>query len=129
ERTRPQGPGEYGGWVDIEVKDSALIDFVAMDRALRDMGLVASRMEFGGVEHFRFEAQAKHLCCKVCEDAAQRLTELSHAMIAGRLGWVDSVSVHSGHRVVVYARYLPPSKTVDVSELLAAMEQVGLLPL
>jgi hypothetical protein len=125
-----RGPaGEYGGWVDVQVKDPTLIDFVAVDRALRDKGLVASRMELGGLAHFRLEAQVAHLCCSVCSDAAQHAMELSRALSTMRLGWVDSVSAdHVQHRIVVYARYLEPGKTIDVAELLGALDQVGLAP-
>lgn len=125
-----RGPGgEYGGWVDVQVKDPTLIDFVAVDRALRDKGLVVSRMELGGLEHFRLEAQVAHLCCSVCSDAAQHAMELSRALSAMRLGWVDSVTAdHVQHRIVVYARYLEPGKTIDVAELLGALDQIGLAP-
>ncbi len=124
------GPaGEYGGWVDVQVKDPGSIDFVAVDRALRDKGLVASRMEFGGPPHFRLEAQVAHMCCGICEDAARRTTELTRALAAARLLWVDSVTAdHAKHLIIVHARYLEPGKTVDVSELLAALDQVGLAP-
>jgi hypothetical protein len=124
------GPaGEYGGWVDVQVKDPARIDFVAVDRALRDKGLVASRMEFGGPPHFRLEAQVAHMCCGICEDAARRTTELTRAVAAARLLWVDSVTAdHAKHLIVVHARYLKPGNTVDVAELLAALDQIGLAP-
>jgi hypothetical protein len=121
--------GDFGGWVDIRGIDPARIDFVALDRALREKGLVASRMEFGGAAHFRLEAQVAHMCCGACEDAARRTVTLSRALSAGRLLWVDSVTTdRARHRVVVYARYLEPGQTVDVAELLGAMEQVGLVP-
>lgn len=130
EEAEAQGPGgEYGGWVDVAVKDPARIDFVAVDRALRDKGLVASRMEFGGPEHFRLEAQLAHLCCDVCKDAAEHTIDLSHALTAGRLLWVDSVAAdRPKHRLVIYARYLEPGRTIDVAELLGALDQVGLAP-
>lgn len=122
--------GEYGGWVDVQVKDPGLIDFVAVDRALRDKGLVASHMELGGVAHFRLEAQVAHMCCGVCEEAAGRTTELTGALANARLRWVDSVIAdRAKHRIVVYARYLEPGKTIDAAELLGAMDQVGLAPL
>jgi hypothetical protein len=121
--------GDLGGWVDIPRMDLTRIDFVALERALREKGLVPSRMEFGGVAHFRLEAQVAHMCCGACEDAARRTVSLSRALSVGRLLWVDSVTTdRARHRVVVYARYLEPGKTVDVAELLAAFEQVGLVP-
>jgi hypothetical protein len=121
--------GNAGGWVDIPQMDLARIDFVALDRALREKGLVPSRMEFGGAAHFRLEAQVAHMCCAACEDAARRTVSLSRALSAGRLLWVDSVTTdRARHRVVVYARYLEPGKTVDVAELMAAFEQVGFVP-
>jgi hypothetical protein len=124
------GPsGEYGGWVDVQVRDPGLIDFVAVDRALRENGLVASRMELGGVEHFRLEAHVPHLCCGACADAAERTVELSRALAAGRLRWVDSVTANQGsHRLVVHARFLEPGKTIDVVEFLGALDSVGIAP-
>lgn len=128
------GPlGEYGGWVDVQVKDSALdsgvIDFVSVDRALREKGLVASKMELGGVAHIRLEAQVEHLCCGVCEGAVERTTELTRALSNGRLRWVDSVTTNRAKKVVVvYARYLEPDETIDVAELLGAMDQMGFAP-
>ncbi len=121
EEAEAQGPaGEYAGWVDVQVKDPGLIDFVAVDRALRDKGLVASRMEFGGVPHFRLEAEVAHLCCGVCKEAAQRVTELSRAVTTGRLLWVDSVTADRAtkKRVVVYARYAGTEVRVDGEDLI-----------
>jgi hypothetical protein len=130
EEAEALGPaGEYGGWVDVGVRDPASVDFVALDRALREKGLVASRMEFAGVAHFRLEAQVAHLCCGVCEDAARRTTELSRALTTMRLQWVDSVTTDRARkRIVVHVRYLEPGRTIDVAELLGAMDQVGLAP-
>ena len=70
-----------------------------------------------------------HLCCGACEKAAERTAELSRALAAGRLKWVDSVTAdHAKHRIVVHARFLEPGKTIDVVELLGALDSVGFAP-
>jgi hypothetical protein len=122
------GPaGDYGGWLDIDVADVSQIDFVAIDRALRDEGLVASQMEFGGIRHFRLEAQVRHLCCGMCKDAAERMPELTRAKATGRLKWLDSVvAERATGKVTIHARYLEPNERIDALEMLAAMDAIGL---
>ena len=61
-------------------------------RALRDDGMVASQMQFGGYRHFRFEAQVRHMCCGMCKDACERMPELAATRKAGGLKWLDSVT-------------------------------------
>lgn len=124
------GPaGDYGGWLDIDVADVSQIDFVAIDRALRDEGLVASQMEFGGIRHFRLEAQVRHLCCGMCKDAAERMPELTRSRSTGTLKWLDSVvAERATGKVTIHARYLEPNERIDATELLAAMDEIGLPP-
>ena len=116
---------DYGGWVDVGVTSIAEIDFVEIDRALRERGMVASRIEFGGPEHFRLEAKVRHLCCGMCKDATDRIPTLDRAR--NRLRWVDSVSAdRAGQRITIHARYQGKSDTVDVADLLGAFDEVGL---
>jgi hypothetical protein len=124
------GPvGDYGGWLDISVKDVSQIDFVAIDQALRGEGFVASQMQFGGLRHFRLEGRVRHLCCGMCKDACERLPELGKSRQAGRLRWLDSVSAdRAGAKVVFHVRYQQPDDRIDVTELLATMDEVGLPP-
>ena len=124
------GPaGDYGGWLDINVADVNQIDFVAIDRVLRDAGMVASQMQFGGVRHFRLEAQVRHLCCGMCKDAAERMPELAKTRQAGRLKWLDSVvAERASGKVTIHARYLEPEARIDATEMLAAMDEIGLPP-
>jgi hypothetical protein len=123
------GPqSEYGGWVDVGVNDIDGVDFVAIDRALRERGMVASRMEFAGPQHYRLEAKVHHLCCGMCRDAEERMTAMDRART--RLRWVDSVtSDGAAHTVMVHARYRRPDEAVDVADLLGAFDEVGLPPL
>lgn len=122
------GPaGDYGGWLDIAVNDVERIDFVAIAQALRAGGFTASQMQFGGPRHFRFEAGVRHLCCGMCKDACERLPELARTRQSGRLRWLDSVSAERAtSRVIFHARYQEPDARVDVAELLAALDAVGL---
>jgi len=124
------GPaGEYGGWIDISVKELSQIDFVAIDQALRAEGLVASQMQFGGLRHFRLEGRVRHMCCGMCKDACERLPELGKAKQSGRLRWLDSVSAErASGKVVVHARYQEPDDRIDITELLGAMDEIGLPP-
>lgn len=130
EQAEVAGPAsDYGGWLDIDVKDVSQIDFVAIDRALRDAGMVSSQMLFGGVQHFRFEAQVRHLCCGMCKDACERMPELAKTRQAGRLKWLDSVvAERASGKVTVHVRYQDLKDRVDATELLAAFDEVGLPP-
>jgi len=124
------GPaGDYGGWLDIAVSSIGQIDFVALDQALRARGFVAAQMQFGGPRHFRLEGHVRHLCCGMCRDAAERMPELGKTRQIGRLRWLDSVTgERSSAKVVFHARYLEPNERIDVSELLGAMDEIGLPP-
>ena len=121
---------EYGQWVDLDVPDVRLLDFVALDRAVREKGLVPGRIEFSGVEHFRLEAEVPHLCCGMC----QRSVEDGIAFIKargslGQFKWLDSVTLDKARRrIVAHARFLEPGKTVDVAELLSGLNEVGFSP-
>ena len=130
EEAEVAGPAaDYGGWLDIDVKDVNQIDFVAIDRALRDEGMVASQMQFGGVRHFRFEAQVRHLCCGMCKDACERMPELAKTRQSGRLKWLDSVvAERATGKVTIHARYLEPDQRIDAAELMGAMDELGLPP-
>ena len=130
EEAEVAGPAaDYGGWLDIDVKDVGQIDFVAIDRALRDAGMVSSQMQFGGVRHFRFEAEVRHMCCGMCKDACERMPELAKAKQAGRLKWLDSVVAdRATGKVTIHVRYLEPDERIDATELLAAMDEIGLPP-
>lgn len=130
EEAEVAGPAsDYGAWLDIDIKDVNQIDFVAIDHALRDAGMVASQMQFGGVRHFRFEAQVRHMCCGMCKDACERMPELAKTRQSGRLKWLDSVvAERATGKVVIHARYLEPDQRIDAAELMGAMDEVGLPP-
>jgi hypothetical protein len=121
----PTPQSDYGGWVDVGVTSVAAIDFVEIDRALREKGMVASRMEFSGPQHFRLEAKVHHLCCGMCRDATDRIPTLDRARM--RLRWVDSVtSDRASQKVTVHARYQEAGAPIDVADLLGALDEVGL---
>jgi uncharacterized protein DUF559 len=62
-----QALNDFSNRVRIEIKaeDIARMDFMALDRALRDAGFVAEHVEFGGIPHTRLEAHVRHLCCNL----------------------------------------------------------------
>ena len=121
----PTPQSDYGGWVDVGVTNIREIDFVEIDRVLREKGMVASRVELRGPEHFRLEAKVRHLCCGMCKDATDRIPGLDRTRL--RLRWVDSItSDRAQHSVTVHARYQGAGEAVDVAELLGAFDEVGL---
>lgn len=121
---------DYGNKIELPVTDLAKLDFVAVDRALRDKGLVAGRIEFGGVEHFRLQAALDHLCCGMCERSTRERIEFLKAKAAGgQLRWLDSMEVNRQEKTITaYARYLQPGKTVDANEILTALNDNGYAP-
>lgn len=121
---------DYGNAVEVPILDLEKLDLVAVDRALRDKGFVAGRMEVSGVPHFRLEAILEHLCCGMCDRSIpERVAFLKSKGSAGQLKWLDSVSVdHEKKTVVANARFLEPGKTVDVVEFLSGLNYLGYEP-
>jgi hypothetical protein len=121
---------DYGNAVELPISDPGKLDLVALDRALRDKGFVAGRMELSGVQHFRLEALLEHLCCGMCDRSIQeRIAFLKAKGSAGQLKWLDSVSVdHQKKTVAAHARFLEPGKTVDVVEFLSGLNYLGYEP-
>jgi hypothetical protein len=121
---------QYGNSIDLVVSDPEKVDFVAMDKALREQGLVAGRMELSGVEHFRLAAKVEHLCCGMCARSTQeRVGFLKARAQSGQLRWLDSVSVDAKAKTIIAdARYLQAGKSVDVTEFLGALNDIGYAP-
>lgn len=121
---------DYGNAVELPISDLEKLDLLAVDRALRDKGFVAGRMELSGVEHFRLEALLQHLCCGMCDRSIQqRIAFLKAKGSAGQLKWLDSVTVdHEKKTVAAHARFLEPGKTVDVVEFLSGLNYLGYEP-
>ncbi len=130
DQTRSSLP-EYGNAVNVPIRAAEKLDFVAIDRALRDKGLVAGRMELGGVEHFQLEASVNHLCCGMCARAInERVAFLKAKAAGGQFHWLDSVDVDNAKKTITaYARYLEPGKTVDVTDFIMGLNDIGFAPL
>ncbi len=126
--TGPQA--DYGNRVEVHITDPAKLDFVALDRALREKGFVADRIEVSGIPHFRLEASLPYLCPGSCETATRtQMATLKARQMDGQLTWLDSVDVDANRKAVTaYARYLEPGKTVDVTEFESALAHVGYSP-
>jgi hypothetical protein len=120
-------PKEYGGEVELEVPDFRTVDFMAIDRALRDAGLVADRMEVSGPRHFRLQAELKHICCKLCSTGVKDGLEIARGLKAQQhFKWLDSFSVVKEKKLVVaHARY---DAVADVAEFLHGLNQAGFEP-
>lgn len=130
---RPTGPDvaadDYAGWLDVAVSDISQIDFIALDRAIRNAGYVASRVEFGGVRHFRLEGKARHLCSPAKQEDCEPLPEVGTIKRGDRLEWLDSMNTDAtGSTVIFHVRYQQPSDRIDVKELFAAMDEYGMYP-
>ena len=113
--------------LEIDVTDIRLVEFVALDRALENTGLAVERVEFGGVQHFRIEAELKHLCCQTCVRGLELGLNIAKSLRAtGRFGWIDSITTNKErHSLTAHARY---DKTVDVEELIGALHHIGFAP-
>lgn len=121
---------DYASSIELIVSDPDKVDLVAMDKVLRDKGMVAGRMELSGLEHFRLAAKVEHLCCGMCARAApERVAFLRARAQSGQLRWIDSVTVdRDAKTIVAYARYLQAGKAIDVTEFLGALSDSGYAP-
>jgi len=121
---------DYGNSIELPVSDVDKLDLVQVDKALRDKGLVAGRIELEGVEHFRLAAQVEHLCCGMCaRSTPERFAFLRARGQSGTLKWLDSVSVDAAKKTIIaHARYLEAGKSVEVSEFLSALNDIGYAP-
>lgn len=121
---------DYGNAVTLPISELDKLDLMKVDRALRDKGLVAGRMELSGVPHFRLEAALDHLCCGMCDRSiSERMSFLKAKGQGGQLKWIESVSVqHEKKTVVAYARYLEAGKTDDLGEFLSGLNFLGFEP-
>jgi copper chaperone CopZ len=108
--------------IEFDILDPTQANFVLLQQALRDTGLVPDRIEVFGMGHFRLEVELPHLCCTVCSRAVdEQLKRLLRKETQGR--WLDSVVMnHVKKTVTIYARL---NAVVDVVELTRALEQAG----
>ncbi len=121
--------GDFAGWLDVAVRDVAQIDFIALDQALRGAGFVASRVEFGGLRHFRLEGNARHLCGPASKDDCEPLPEVGTVRRGERLRWLDSMTTDAtGSKVIFFVRFQQPGDRIDVKELFTAMDEYGMYP-
>ena len=121
---------DYGNSVELPITDLDKLDVIAVDKALRDKGLVAGRMEVSGVRHFRLEAVLDHLCCGMCDRSInERVAFLKAKGQGGQFKWLDSVSVDHGKKTVIaHARFVEPGKSVDVAEFVSGLNYLGYEP-
>lgn len=109
--------------LEVDITDISQADFVALDRALRDEGLVAERMDLSGIPHFQLEAEVKHLCCTVCSTSLLHIADLLRAY---HQSWVKDVTVKKNDRkIVASVRY---NTVVDVMGFVAGLNALGFAP-
>lgn len=109
---------------DVKQEDVPKIDFVALDAALRSTGLTADRIDFVGVQHYRLEAEFKHVCCSLCAHGLEAgLAVARNLRASGTFGWIDSVAANKmAHSVTIHARY---GASADLEELLLTLNKMG----
>jgi hypothetical protein len=114
-------------WIEIKAEDIARMDFMALDRALRDAGFVAEHIEFGGIPHMRLEAHVTHLCCNLCKVGVEEGIKIATQPVAGRdFKWLESINVDRPQKTVTaHTRY---DSIVDVGEFIAALNHLGFAP-
>ena len=100
---------------------------MALDRTVRNAGLFAEHIEFGGIPHARLDAYVPHLCCNLCKTAIAEGVQITKQLAGGSdFKWLDSIAVNSPRKTVTaYARY---DRAVDVGEFIAALNHLGLAP-
>jgi hypothetical protein len=113
--------------IEIKEKDIARMDFVALDRAMRDAGFIAARTELSGIPHLRLDAHVTHLCCNLCEVAIEKGIKIATQPGAGSsFKWLDTMNVDRPQKTVTaYTHY---DTIVDVGEFIAALNQLGFAP-
>ena len=120
---------DFSNSVRIEVKDKDIprMDFIALDRAMRDAGFVAARIEFSGIPRMRLEAHVTHLCCNLCQVALEKGVKLAIQPGAGSgFKWLDTTNVDRPRKTVTaYSHY---GTIVDVGEFIATLNQLGFAP-
>lgn len=125
---QPSGAAkDYGNEVELEAVNLKDVDFMAIDRALRDAGLVADRIELSGPRHFRLNAELKHMCCGACATGVTSGLEITKGLKSqGHFKWLDSFAVERPKKLVIaHARY---DAVADVAELIIALNHVGFQP-
>ena len=129
DKQREQALNDFSNRVRIEIKaeDIARMDFIALDRAMRDAGFVAEHIEFGGIPHMRLEAHVTHLCCNLCKVAVEEGVKIAIQPGAGSdFKWLDNINVDRPQKTVTaYTRY---NSIVDVGEFIAALNHLGFAP-
>jgi hypothetical protein len=127
--TNQQTLDDFSNCVRIEIKEKDItrIDFVTLDRAMRDAGFIAARIELSGIPHLRMEAHVTHLCCNLCEVAIEKGVKNAIQPGAGSsFKWLDTLNVDRPQKTVIaYPHY---DSIVDVGEFIAALNQLGFAP-
>lgn len=116
-----------GGEVVVDINNVPLVDFVALNEALRKVSLVAGEMEVGGLPHFSLRADIDHMCCKMCVTAAQEgMAPKKDPKFGSTLQWLDSANVSQvGKSITAFVRF---GKNADVAEFFRVLDQTGFAP-
>jgi hypothetical protein len=118
-------PSGYANQVTADVTDLTQVDFVELNRSLRERGMAAGLIEFGGVPHFKMKAEVDHLCCKLCVTGLEEaFRPKKDPKYGSTLPWLDSVTVSLvGKSITIYPKQ---QTSVDAAEALQTMDRAGL---
>jgi hypothetical protein len=126
---REQTLNDFSNCIRIEIKaeDIPRVDFVALDRAMRDAGFVAEQIEFGGIPHMRLEARVTHMCCSLCQVAVEQGVKVPAQPGAGsNFKWLDNINVDRPQKTVT--AYTRDDSVINVGEFIAALNHLGFAP-
>ena len=117
------------------------VDFVKLDKALRENGLRPQKIELAGIAHFTLIGQHAHLCCSICTSAASSAFMLNNKpseeytklnlqapplVKAGKDGYGD---IEADVKVVGQIDTKDLFKnSVDITAFMQALDKAGTLP-
>lgn len=123
-------PSAYSGEIAVDVNPAQIrqVDFVELDRAIRDVGLVPAQIKVSGIPHFELVAYLPHFCCHTCEDAAKGALgpgKDGGPPLALRGAELEGAPVIDFVQQQVRARF---RNKADVTQFLRALERIGFAP-
>jgi len=118
----PAADGSTAHELDLDVLDLPRANFVMLEQAVHDTGLVPDRIEVSGLSHFRLEVEITHLCCATCSKAVdEQLQRFLQKETQGR--WFDSMTADHVHKTItIYPRM---NAVVDLLEIERALARAG----
>lgn len=121
----------YSGTVvaDLNPEQLTQVDFVALDRAIRDEGLVPFEMKVKGFSNFTLVASLPHICCPACVGALEAKFN-PKAPEGGGGSAFTMLGLQGQPKVSEVSKEVETNHTLeaDVYELFRALEESGFAP-